>query len=137
MIKTEEKRYYKLKTEKLHERNNPYYSIFNQEISTVLLADGNSLNGKIFYISPNFPSLFMFTGKEILNTSIDDLLPDVVLNFHKFLIEDAIKYSNLRYIFKSHKDIILKGKNGKIFNVYIYIKPIPNLSFGLNYIIFR
>jgi len=136
LIKTEEKRYDKLRTEKLHERNSRYYSIFNQETSTVLLADGNSLNGKIFYISPNFSSLFMFTGKEVLNTSIDDLLPDVVLNFHKFLIEDAIKYSNLRYIFKDHKDIILKGKNGKIFNVYIYIKPVPNLSFGLNYIIF-
>ena len=136
LIKTEEKRYYKLKTKKLYERNNPYYSIFNQETSTVLLADGNSFNGKIFYISPNFPSLFMFTGKEVLNTSIDDLLPDVILNFHKFLIEDAIKYSNLRYIFKDHKDIILKGKNGKMFNVYIYIKPVPNFSFGLNYIIF-
>jgi len=136
LIKTEEKRYYKLKTEKLHERNSPYYSIFNQETSTVLIADGNSLNGKIFYISPNFPSLFMFTGKEVLNTSIDDLIPEAVLNFHKFLIEDAIKYSNLRYIFKNHKNAILKGKNEKIFNVYIYIKPVPNLSFGLNYIIF-
>jgi len=135
LIKTEEKRYYKLKTEKLHERNSPYYSIFNQESSTVLLADGNSLNGKIFYISPNFPSLFMFTGKELLNASIDDLLPDVILNFHKFLIEDTIKYSNLRNIFKNHKDVILKGKNGKIFNVYIYIKPVPNFSYGLNYII--
>ena len=125
-----------MKSEKLYERNNPYYSIFNQETSTVLLADGNSFNGKIFYISPNFPSLFMFTGKEVLNTSIEDLLPDVILNFHKFLIEDAIKYSNLRYIFKNRKDVILKGKNGKIFNVYLYIKPVPNLSFGLNYIIF-
>ena len=136
LIKNEEKRYYKLKSEKLYERNNLYYSIFNQETSTVLLADGNSFNGKIFYISPNFPSLFMFTGKEVLNTSIEDLLPDVVLNFHKFLIEDAIKYSNLRYIFKNHKDVILKGKNGKMFNVYLYVKPVPNLSFGLNYIIF-
>jgi len=136
LIKTEEKKYYKLKTEKLHEKNSPYYSIFNQETSTVLLADGNSLNGKIFYISPNFPSLFMFTGKELLNASIDDLLPDAVLNFHKCLIEDGIKYSNLRYIFKNHKDVFLKGKNGKIFNVYLYVKPVPNLSFGLNYIIF-
>ena len=78
----------------------------------------------------------MFTGKEVLNASIEDLLPEVLLNFHKFLIEDAIKYSNLRYIFKDHKDVILKGKNGKMFNVYLYVKPIPNLSFGLNYIIF-
>ena len=54
LIKTEEKRYYKLKSEKLYERNNPYYSIFNQETSTVLLADSNSLMAKYFIFHPTF-----------------------------------------------------------------------------------
>ena len=45
----------------------------------------------------------MFSGKEILNTSIDDLMPDVVQSFHKYLIEDAIKFSNLSYIFKNQR----------------------------------
>ena len=76
----------------------------------------------------------MFTGKEILNTSIDDLLPDVVQVFHRYLIEDAIKYSNLSYIFKRQRDALFKGKNGLIFNILLYVKPAPNLSFGLIYI---
>ena len=136
LMRNEEKRYKKIKNEKLSERNNPYYSLFNQESSSVLLADGNSFNGKIFYATPNFPLLFKFTGKEILNTSIEDLIPDIIQNFHKYLIEDAIKYSNLNYIYKKQKDSFIKGKNGEIFNIYLYVRPVPNLSLGLNYIIY-
>ena len=135
LIKTEEKRYNTLKAEKLPERNSTYYSLYKQELSTVLLADGYTYNGKIVYATPNFPLLFMFTGKEILNNFIDDLLPDVIQRFHKYLIEDAIKYSNLGYIFKKHRNVLLKGKNGLIFNVYLYVKPVPNLTFGLLYFI--
>ena len=67
--------------------------------------NGYSYNGKIIYTTPNFPLLFMFTGKEILNASIDDLLPELMQNFHRYLIEDAIKYSNLGYIFKKQRDL--------------------------------
>ena len=134
--RAEIKRYNTLKAKKLPERNNPYYSMFIQDHSAVLLADGYSYNGKIIYASPNFPSLFMFTGKEILNTTIDDLLPDVIQTFHRHLIEDAIKYSNLLYIFKNQKNALLKGKNGLIFNIELYNKVSPNLSFGLIFFIY-
>ena len=136
LLKTEEKRFNTLKTEKLPERNNPYFSMFNQELSAVLLVDGYSYNGKVFYATPNFASLFMFTGKEVLNTSIDDLLPDVIQNFHRYIIEDAIKFSNLGYMFKKSKDSLLKGKNGLIFNIKLYVKPSPNLSFGLIFFVY-
>ncbi len=130
------KRYNMLKAEKLPERNNQYYTMFIQDLSAVLLADGYSYNGKIIYASPNFPSLFMFTGKEILNTSIDDLLPDVVQSFHRYLIEDAIRYSNLSYMFKKQRNVLLKGKNSLLFNIYLYVKIAPNLSYGLIYFIY-
>ena len=133
LMRNEEKRYNTLKAEKLCERNNAYYSLFIQELSAVLLVNGYSYNGKIIYTTPNFPLLFMFTGKEILNASIDDLLPELMQNFHRFLIEDAIKYSNLGYIFKKQRDVLLKGKSGIIFNVYLYVKPVPNLNYGLIY----
>jgi len=133
LLKTEEKKFNSNKALKLAERNNAYYSIYIQDLSAVLLIDGYSYNGKIIYATPNFPSLFMFTEKEILNISIDDLLPDVIQNFHRFLIKDSIKYSNLGYIFKKQIDALLKGKNGLIFNVHLFVKPVPNLSFGLIY----
>ena len=136
LARTEEKRFNSLKTEKLSKRNNPYYSMFNQDISTVLLADGYSFNGKIFYASPNFASLFMLNGKEILNTTINDLLPDVIQSFHKYLVEDSIKYSNLGHIFKRQKNIFLKGKNDIIFNANLFVKPCPNLTFGLIFFIY-
>jgi hypothetical protein len=50
------------------------------------------------------------------------------------LIENAIKFSNLNYLFKNQRDFILKGKNGGLYNVKVFVKCIPNLSFGLVYI---
>ena len=131
LMRTEQNKYNSLKNEKLSEKNNLYYSMFDNDLSAVLLIDGYSYNGKIFYTTTNFASLFMFSGKEILNTTIDDLLPDVIQNFHRYLIEDALKYSNLEFIYSKQKDVLLKGKNGQLFNIYLYIKPVPNLLYGL------
>ena len=109
--------------------------MFVRELSTVALVDGYSSNGKFLYTTPNFPALFNFTGKEILNLSVDDLLPNVVGKFHKDLIDNAIKYSNINYIFNTQKDMLLKGKTGGIYNIKLYVKSIPNLSFGLIYVV--
>ena len=133
LMRTEQNKYNSLKNEKLSERNNLYYSMFDNDLSAVLLIDGYSYNGKIFYTTTNFASLFMFSGKEILNTTIDDLLPDIIQNFHRYLIEDVLKYSNLDFIFNKQKDVLFKGKNGQLFNIYLYIKPVPNLLYGLIY----
>ena len=133
LMRSEEKKYNKIKTEKLSERNNIYYSMFIRDFSSILISDGYSYNGKILYTSPNFPSMFLFAGKEVLNYTIDDLLPDVVQSFHKYLIEDAIKFSNLSYIFKNQRNVLLKGKNGLLFCINLFVKPSPNLSYGLVY----
>ena len=131
---SEEKKYKSLKNNKLSERNSVYHQMFMSELSSIVLIDGHNNNGKLLYMTPNFPNLFSFNGRELLNTTIDDLLPDTIKTFHKDLIENAIKFSNLNYLFKSQRDFILKGKNGGLFNVKVFIKCIPNLSFGLVYI---
>ena len=135
LARQEEKKYITLKNSKLSEKNNIYHSMFVRELSTVALVDGYSSNGKFLYTTPNFPALFNFTGKEILNLSVDDLLPNVVGKFHKDLIDNAIKYSNINYIFNTQKDMLLKGKTGGIYNIKLYVKSIPNLSFGLIYVV--
>ena len=38
----------------------------------------------------------MFSGKELTSLTIDDLLPNIVQTFHKELIDNAIKISNVR-----------------------------------------
>ena len=134
LSKSESKKYSTIKNNRLSERNNVYHTMFMNDLSAILLIDGHFNNGKILYTTPNFPALFMFSGKELLNTSIDDLIPDVIQVFHKELIEDAIKYSNLNFIFKTQRDFLLKGKGGGLFSVKIYVKCIPNISFGLIYI---
>ena len=133
LMRSEEKKYNTIKTDKLSERNNLYYSMFINDFSSIVISDGYSFNGKIIYTSPNFSNMFLFQGKEVLNYSIDDLLPDVVQTFHKYLIEDAIKFSNLSYIFKKQRNVLLKGKNSLLFNINLFVKPSPNLSYGLIY----
>ena len=97
------------------------------------MVDGYLSNGKILYSSPNFSFIFSFKGRELLNLNIDDLIPEPIQTFHKELIENAIKYSNINYIFNTPKDSLLKNNNGEIFKIKLFVKPVPNLSYGLIY----
>ena len=133
LSKEETKKYLTLKNKKSQEKFNVYHSMFLMDTSTVLLIDGYLTIGKILYSSPNFPFLFMYNGKELLNFTIDELLPNCIQVFHKELMEDAIKYSNVNYSFKSPKDSLLKNRNEGLFNIKLFVKSVPNLSFGLIY----
>ena len=129
----ESKKYINLKNIKIKEKYNIYHRMFNLDTSTILLVDGYFSNGKILYSSPNFSVLFMHNRKELINLSIDDLLPNVVQPFHKELIEQSIKYSNIKYIFKKPRDSLLKNKTGGLSNIKLFVKSLPNLSYGLIY----
>ena len=136
-LKKEELKKYREKKEEFYsERHHIYFDLFNQEKSAILLCDGYSFNGKIFYYTPNFAPLFGFTEKEISNITIDDLLPDAIQNFHKYILEENIKYTNLMAIFKTKKSLLLKGKNGLLFNIYLFLRVLPNLQYGQNYILY-
>ena len=70
----------------------------------------------------------------MLNTSVNDLLPNVIQKHHKEFVDDAIKYSNLKRTFKNSTDVLVKTKNNGLMNVNLYVKTVPKLSFGLNYL---
>ena len=129
----ESKKYMLLKSSKFKEKTNIYHSLFLINTSSVLLVDGYSSYGKILYASQNFSYLFMYSSKELLSLTIEDLMPTCIQIFHKELINDALKFSNIKYIFKEPKDALLKNKNNGIFNIKLFIKPVPNLSYGLIY----
>ena len=135
MAKNEEKKFNLLKSSKFAEKNNVYHSMFKNDINSVLLIDGYSANGKILYATPNFPFLYKFNGKEIINTQIEELLPNVVQPFHKDLIENSLRYSNITHIYHNSVDIFLKGKNNSLYYLNIYVKPVPNLTYGLIYFV--
>ena len=135
LARNEEKKFNLLKTSKLSEKNNFYYSMFKHDTNSVLLIDGYSNNGKIIYATPNFPQLYNFNWKEIINSQIDEFLPNIVQNFHKDLIDHALKYSNISRVFHKPIDCFLKGKNNLLYNIQLYVKPIPNLTYGLIFIV--
>ncbi len=134
MANKEEERYNNFKKEKLIFKNNFYFSLFNSNVLSIILVDGYQLRGKLLYSTPNFGLLFNFTPKELLNSYIYNFQPSVIANFHKNLVDETIKYSNLNIVFKDKKRMLMKGKNGGIYTILTYIKCIPNLSYGLMYI---
>ena len=136
LVQEESKKYILMKHEKKGEKYNVYNSMFLYGKSSIILVDGNISNGKILYGSPNFGLLFTYQQKELLNISIEDLLPSAVQTFHKDLIENAIKYSNINYIFKKEKLALLKNKNGGLINIKFLVKPVPNLCYGLIYFVY-
>ena len=121
---------------KYNKKNNINYKFLYNDSNSVLLIDGFMSNGRILYYSENFSLLFSFNEKEILNIALDDLLPNSIQPFHKELIEKAIKYSNINYIFNKSKKSLLKNKNGEIFSIKLFVKPVPNLFYGLIYYAF-
>ena len=133
LVREEEKNYIIIKQNKYEEKNNVYHSMFLIDTSSILLIDGFFSVGKILYASPNFSLVFSYNGKEILNYTVDDLLPSVIQSFHKEIIEEAIKYSNLNYRFKKQINSFLKNKNGGLYNIKLFVKPVPNINYGLMY----
>jgi len=131
LAREETKKYQLLKNTKSKEKYNIYHTMFIQDTSSLLLVDGYLTNGKILYASPNFTTLFMYTVKELTNLNVDDLLPNIIQTFHKELIENAIKFSNIKKIFKEPKYSLLKNKIGGLVNIKLYVKPVPNLTYGL------
>ena len=136
IVREEYKKYKKIKVDNNEKRFNTYHNMFLIDKSSISLVDGYSLIGKILYSSPNFSFLFSYNSKDILNFNIDDLLPNVIQSFHKELINDAIKHSNITYKFKKPINSLLKNKNGGLCNIKLYIKPVPNFNYGLIYFIF-
>ena len=133
LSREENKKYMLLKNSKYQEKNNLYHSMFLLDTSCVLLVDGYLSNGKIIYSSQNFSFLFTYNSKELINITVDDLLPNVIQTFHKELINDAIKYTNINHKFKTPKESLIKNKMGGLYNIKLFVKPVPNLSYGLIY----
>ena len=136
LVREESKNYTIIKGNNIEKKSNIYHSMFLADKTSILLVDGYLSTGKILYSSPNFSLLFSYNSKEILNFNIDDLLPNVIQSFHKELIVDVIKHSNIEYKFKKQINSLLKNKNGGICKIKIFLKPVPNLNYGLIYYVY-
>ena len=66
LAQKEDERFNQYRNARISEKNNLYYSMFNKDISCVLLIDGYVSMGKILYSSPNFGPLFNFFPKECI-----------------------------------------------------------------------
>jgi hypothetical protein len=134
IAKQESKKFYSYRNSKLSEQSNVYHSMFSIN-SGVLLVDGWCNFGKVLYATPNLPLLFNFSLKDGANMHIDDVSPNLIREIHREIIEHGVKFTNIKSLFGSPREILLKGKTGSMFNIKVYIKCIPNLMYGLIYVI--
>ena len=130
----EEAKLLRLKNMKLYQIDRIYYTLFDYEISSIILIDGYSIKGKIIYVTSNFINLYNYLSRDIINLNINDLIPNCISIFHQEIYDEGLKYSDLRRIFKKEKDILLKGKNNELYNIKGFFKLLPDLSIGAIYI---
>ena len=131
LANNEETRYNRYKNLKLIEKDKIYYSLFDKDISSVLLIDGFVNKEKIIYVTQNFYTLFNYNPKGLNTLQVSDLIPKYISTFHKELIDDALKYSNIKTVFKKEKDLLLKGKNNELYDIKGFFKLVPDLTRGL------
>ena len=134
LAREEEKKFIRYKNFKLIEKDKIYYSLFEKDITSILLLDDNGNRGKIIYLTPNFFNLFNYHQKDLNTLTIHDLVPKYISLFHREIIQDTLKYSNLRKVFKKEKEFLLRGKNNEIYEVTGFFKLLSDLSHGAIYI---
>ena len=134
LFKEEENKLSKLKNLELIYKDRMYYSLFDKQISSIILFNDYSFKGNIIYVTSNFINLFNYSPKDIINLEIDNLIPKCISYFHNELYKESLKYNNIRIIFKKEKDILLKGKNNELYNIKGFFKLIPDFSAGSIYI---
>ena len=133
MVKAEKKNISSVRNNKSSEKTNIYFGLFWKDQSSILLVDGYSNMGKILYVTPNIENIFDYKINDLLNSNIDYLIPKTIAEIHNELVENAIRFSRVEKIFKKPLETSIKGKKNGLFNVNIYIKPVPNFKFGLIY----
>ena len=69
--------------------------------------------------------------------TINSLLPNNIEKFHQQLVNEALFYSNIeRVVTKPLNNIMIKTKNNTLLNTKVFVKELPNLSYGLIFIIY-
>lgn len=111
-----------------------YFKMFDSSISAILLAEGDNADNKILYTTPNFGKN-IYLSKETNDLTVNSLLPSAVEKFHNHLINNNLLYSNLDETFHSQRSIMIRTKNNTLLNIKLFVKELPNLSYGLIFII--
>ena len=132
-LEKEQKNHNYLKNIVLPQKNSFYYRIFDSLNSAVLLSEFYEDN-KILYSTPNFKKIILLQN-DSNDLTINSLLPKVVAKFHNSLINESLFYSNLAQVFHDQKNVMLKTKSNTLLNMKLYVKELPNLSYGLIFII--
>jgi hypothetical protein len=133
-IRLEEKNFLEKQITFLREKGEIYKSLFSSG-SCVIIVDGHSTIGALLYTTPNFSRLFKIEQNQAINLTIHDLVPTALEQFHHEVVINGIKYSNLTTIFSKQRILYVRGENGHLIMAQVFIRNIPELENGLNYII--
>ena len=134
LLEKELKNHDYIKNSFLSIKNSFYFKMFDSSISAILLAEGDNADNKILYTTPNFGKN-IYLSKETNELTVNSLLPSAIEKFHNFLLNDSLLYSNLDETFHSQRNAMIRTKNNTLLNIKLFVKELPNLSYGLIFII--
>ena len=117
----------------LSQKNSFYYKLFDYSNSALILSEYN--DNKIIYTTPNFKRIILLSN-ESNDLTLNSLIPSNIEKFHNQLINEALFYSNIEQIFTTQiSNILLKTKKNTLLNIKLFIKELPNILYGLVFII--
>jgi hypothetical protein len=117
----------------LSQKNSFHYKLFDYSNSALILSEYN--DNKIIYTTPNFKRIILLSN-ESNDLTLNSLIPSNIEKFHNQLINEALFYSNIEQIFTTQiSNILLKTKKNTLLNIKIFIKELPNILYGLVFII--
>ena len=134
LLEKELKNHDYIKNSFLSIKNSFYFKMFDSSISAILLAEGDNADNKILYTSPNFGKN-IYLSKETNELTVNSLLPSAIEKFHNHLINNSLLYSNIDETFHSQRSLMIRTKNNTLLNIKLFVKELPNLSYGLIFII--
>ena len=134
LLEKEIKNHDYIKNSFLSIKNSFYFKMFDSSISAILLAEGDNSDNKILYTTPNFGKI-IYLSKETNDLTINSLLPLAIERFHNHLLNDSLLYSNIDQIFLTQRNVMIRTKNNTLLNAKLFVKELPNLSYGLIFII--
>ena len=116
----------------LPQKNSFYFKLFDTLNSAIFLSDYK--DNKILYLTPNFKKIILLSN-ESNDLTLNSLIPTPVEKFHNQIVNEALFYNNIDFIFTKQKNILLKTKNNTLLYCKIFAKELPNLSYGLIFIV--
>ena len=115
------------------EINRPSSFLFEENVGVLHLSGSKEHLGRITAVNRGFTKVFEYKRSDILQTSINCLMPELFANVHDELLLHFFKSGRDRIINKQRALHAIKA-NGYLFPINLVVQQVPSLERGIEYV---